>query len=310
MVLTVPITKYDIPKRCSNLKCENDSHCMETLVLANGNARDTEAKCICHGYFTGPRCEAKLILTPGILKAHYIGFSVLFYNVSSGNIMSDEFFPERLSYSIQYWKNASEKSCSIATNFYSPVHGLEGLESDTVFTLCAVTDPNELCIPREVNVTRDKNCIVVQTLNDDDSFLSQSFILPVAISVIIILILSIFGIICIFRRQYIRSYKVKKSKSTRKDWAKERRKEKQRENTQDFNLVKESSIEDLLLENYSSPDTSIDRRTTRQAGTSTFAPAHNQSKLPDVIEEFTTDQTINQQESSHMLQSRNSNPNL
>lgn len=305
MVSTVPIIKYDNVNRCSSLQCENDSHCVETIVL-NNYSPEAEARCICHGYFTGPRCEAKLILTPAAIRSNYIGFTVSFQNASNGKIISDETLRHSLSYSIQYWKNASDKSCSIATNIYSPIDGIDGLQSDTIFTMCAITDPGILCVPKEVNVTRDQNCFVIRTLEGDDAILSQSFILPVAITVIVILVLFIFGIIFLLCRKYSCSYHVTKSKSPHTDWAKERRKEKQRVESKDFNIVTESSVDDLLIDNF--PNSSIDRRITRQTGTSTFVPSvHNQS-LPNVIEDLTVDDT--EHESSHMLQTRNSYPQL
>ncbi|XP_071154621.1 uncharacterized protein [Mytilus edulis] len=308
MVLTAPVLKYDVTKRCSNIQCENDSHCMEETFVLNGmNLLETEARCICHGHFTGPRCEAKLILTPDVIKAHYIGFKVSFHNVSSGEVISSDSFQDSLSYSIQYWKNSSERSCSIATNIYSPIDGLDGLQMDTSFTLCAVTDPAGWCVPREVNLTYDKNCLVIKTLNTEYSFWSQSFILPVAISVIVVLCLSILVILCMIKRIFMPSDNHQKSRQSQTDWAKKRRREKQREQSKEVNLVKVSSLDDLLTDSYPSPeDSSIDRRTTRKAGTTTFAPVFNQSSLPNVMEEHTTeDILLNQNESSHMLHHTN-----
>lgn len=292
MVLTAPVIKYETARKCSDTVCENNSHCIETLILRTHVQPEQEARCVCHGHFTGPRCEAKLILTPDVVKAHFIGFKVLFQNVSNGNIISSDSLTRSLSYSIQYWKNVSERSCSISTDIHSQSHGLDGLEKGASFTICAVTDPGLMCFPRNVNLTTEKNCIIVRTKGvDEDSFLSQPFILPVAIAVIVVLCITILVILCLLKRKFLKSNtKTTNNNNQKRDWAKIRRKEKERDKI-DINLVKESSLDDLLDDKYNTDENSIDRRISRQTGTSTFAPLLNRKSLPDLLEERDADLT-------------------
>lgn len=222
-----------------------------------------------------------------MVKAHYIGFRILFQNVSSGNILSSDSLTRSLSYSIQYWKNVSERSCSISTEIHSPTHGVDGLEMGASYTICAVTDPGLTCFPRKVNLTNEKNCISVRTKGvDEDSILSQPFVLPVAIAVIVVLVIVILVMLCLLKRKFLTSNtrKTQNNNNQRRDWAKIRRKEKQKDKIE-TNLVKESSLDDLLEDKYLTADNSIDRRISRQTGTSTFAPLLNRSSLPDLLEE-------------------------
>lgn len=218
---------------CSSLLCENDSLCKTTVYLS-GEQERAQAQCVCHGSFTGPRCEAVMKLMASDVTSRSIRISIKFNQTKTFTLPSEKILENYLMYSLNYWNNKTSQECSVIPQSSVRSHVISGLQPETEYTFCAKSDSFISWCPLEDL----SNCLVIKTPNDLTSDSLPPYLVPVAIVVVVLIVVTVVSAL-IFRKKHFKCTKANESNyfGSQTFESHKRRKMKKDKNSQDLFLL-------------------------------------------------------------------------
>lgn len=213
--------------------CENDSLCKTTVYLSSGKER-AQAQCVCHGSYTGPRCEAFMKLMASDVTSRSIRISIKFNQTESVKMPSEKVLENFLMYSLNYWNNKTAQECSVIPQSSARSHVISGLQPETEYTFCANSDSFINWCPLE----DISNCLVIKTPSDMTADTLPPYLVPVAIVVVVLILVTIITAL-ILRKKQFKCTKSKESNylGSQTFKSQKRRKKKKDKNNQDLFLL-------------------------------------------------------------------------
>ena len=188
---------------CDHVQCKNNSPCRTTTLSHKKGGSDVKAECVCHGKWTGPRCESLIHLTPRTAHQNNVELEI-----NAGPKSSDS--SKHVGYSrftLLYWTNSSDDSCVMIQELTSLIKQVEGLLPNTQYTFCVESGTVDSCFPAFYNETlTTPNCLSLTTGSWTFTHTSQEFNISAIVGTIIIVILLIIILVAavlIRRRHFV-----------------------------------------------------------------------------------------------------------
>ncbi|KAL3870726.1 hypothetical protein ACJMK2_038770 [Sinanodonta woodiana] len=183
---------------CQQLQCENNSSCR--VRTENGN---TQAECMCHDEWAGQRCKGILHLTTESVQSSSAVFSVSYQippSSYSHNSSSHDDILSDFRFTVQYWTfNGSNFMCNILPDIHSMTFTIVGLQSRTMYYVCAKSIHVDRCFPTqnlvEENQNLPPNCIILITHNSTAETENQDgppiYAIPLSVALAVLLLVTI-----------------------------------------------------------------------------------------------------------------------
>ncbi|XP_041368704.1 uncharacterized protein LOC121383028 [Gigantopelta aegis] len=188
---------------CDHVQCKNNSPCRTTTLSHKKGGSDVSAECVCHGKWTGPRCESLIHLTPRNVHGNNVELEI-----NAGPKSSDS--SKHVGYSrftLLYWTNSSDDSCVMIQELTSLVKRIDGLLPNTQYTFCVESGTVDSCFPAFHNETvMTPNCFSLttgtRTLARPSRQFNTSAIVGTVVIVILVIIILVAAVL-IRRRHFI-----------------------------------------------------------------------------------------------------------